>query len=45
MRNGSNVAQVRREDMESNPMFADFLQQTSPTAAPAGSISIRRTNS
>ena len=38
--------QVRREVIESNPMFAEFLQQTSPTAAPVGSVSIcRRTSS
>ena len=39
------MSQVRREVIESNPMFAEFLQQSSPTAAPAGSVSIRRRTS
>ena len=41
----SRLMQVRREVIESNPMFAGFLQQSSPTAAPVGSVSIRRTSS
>ena len=36
--------QVRKEDIESNPLFAEYLQMSSPTAAPAGAVTIRRTS-